>query len=276
MRLDLRKKMKSKIFFLTILSSILTLVAIGVPTILAVTLSYDTTSQNSTTDQKGTTIQDCITIQDGILTYSLGHYLEGDLLKVGFDIFGYNYQAHQFKGSYANAYLGRPGYGLPPYEGDDEAYYQKLVDKGYYVDVSAAEAGMAVISYWEYRDIKLLMKWNDAWLSNKDCDGDGTLDRYYGYDSYIGSGAWLTNHQWGTDIDGDGKKYNWNYFVKIVAAPEDAESIDEIWYAADGVEIGPVIWGSFAIIQEVVNDPTTGEHGVSYLSPASPGLGHYK
>ncbi|MFW9825717.1 MAG: hypothetical protein ACFFE4_22435 [Candidatus Thorarchaeota archaeon] len=274
MPFDLRKKLKSKILIFTILFSSLIFVAVGVPTILAVTLSNDTTAQNSTTDENSKKIHDCTTIQDGILNYSSGHYLEEEPLKVGFDIFGYNYQAHQFKGSYANAYLG--GYGFPPYEGDDEAYFQRLVDELFYGDISEAEAGMEGVWCWPYRDVKLLMKWNDAWLSNKDCDGDGTLDRYYGYDSYIGSGAWLTNHQWGTDIDGDGKKYNWNYFVKIVAVPADAESVDDFWYTAEGVEIGPVIWGSFAIIQEVVNDPSTGEHGVSYLSPASPGLGHYK
>ncbi len=60
------------------------------------------------------------TIQQGVLTYSTGHYLAGQPLKVGYDIFGYNYQAHMFNGSYANAYLG--GLGFPPYEGDDEAY----------------------------------------------------------------------------------------------------------------------------------------------------------
>ena len=43
-----------------------------------------------------------------------------------------------------------------------------------------------------------------------------------------------------------------------------------IWYEADGTEIGSVIWGSFAITQEVAS----GE-GVIYLSPAGPGLGKY-
>src|SRR4030042_719473 len=69
---------------------------------------------------KGGKNSTCITIQDGILTYSPGHYLAGQPLKVGYDIFGYNYQGHMFKGSYANVFLG--GYGFPPYKGDDEAY----------------------------------------------------------------------------------------------------------------------------------------------------------
>ena len=62
----------------------------------------------------------CTTIKEGILTYSTGHYLEGQPFRTGFDPFGYNYQARKFMGSYANAYLGRDGF--PPYEGDDEAY----------------------------------------------------------------------------------------------------------------------------------------------------------
>jgi hypothetical protein len=35
--------------------------------------------------------------------------------------------------------------------------------------------------------------------------------------------------------------------------------------------IGPVIWGSFAIIQEVAS----GE-GAIFVSPAAPGFGHYQ
>ena len=202
----------------------------------------------------------CTTIQDGVLTYSTGHYLEGQPLQIGYDPYGYNYQAHMFSGSYANVYLG--GYGFPPYEGDDESYLAENPD---------AENTW----YWPYRDIQLVMKWNDAWLSNKDCDGDGKLDRHYGHDSYIGSGAWETNHQWGSYEGEDGKTYKWNYFVKIIAVPSDATMVEGIWYTADGTEIGPVIWGSFAIIQRVYNDQGTGEHGIEYLSPAGPGFGKW-
>ena len=174
---------------------------------------------------------DCATIQDGTITD-----LEGNPLSVGYDEFGYNYQAHMFNGRYCD---------YDRVAGGDDC------------------------------DVNLMMKWNDAWLSNKDCDGDGKLDRHYGYDTYIGSGAWLTNHQRGS-YDEDGKTYNWNWFVKIVAVPADAYVEDGYWYEADGTEIGPVIWGSFAIIQEVYNDQGTGEHGVLYKSPASPGFGTYK
>lgn len=190
------------------------------------------------------------TIQDGVLTYSTGHYLEGEPLQTGVDPFGYNYQAHLFSGSYANAYLGRDGF--PPYEGDDAAYL-------------AANPGAAGKWYWPYRDTQLAMKWNDAWLSNQDRDGDGLLDRHYGYPSYIGSSAWLTNHMRGEDaVD------LWTYFTKIVAAPSDATKMNQVWYTAEGGEIGPDIWGEFATIQKVESGA-----GATYVSPVGPGFGKF-
>ena len=218
----------------------------------------------------------CTRIQDGILTYSSGHYLvlQGDpLLKTGYDVYGYNYQAHLFVGSYANVYLG--GYGYPPYEGDTDAYYQRLVDEGYAATVGEAETlmtpvnGVGGVWCWPYRDIWLNMKWNDAWLSNKDCDGDGALDRHYGFPSYIGSGAWETNHMRGED---DGQK--WTYFTKIVAVPDDAYRIGPsntgTWYTADDVEIGTDIWGAFATVLEVESGI-----GAYYVSPSGPGFGKW-
>ena len=163
---------------------------------------------------------------------------DGVLITTGFDEWGYNYQAHMFNGGYCDSYR-------------DAAWCQP------------------------YKDVDLIMKWNDAWLSNADCDGDSLLDRHYGFDSYIGSGAWLTNHQKGTYIeDLSGETCNWDYFVKIVAAPADAELGDDgVWYAADGTEIGPEIWNAFAIIQQVENDACAGIHGAQYISPDHPGLG---
>jgi hypothetical protein len=285
--------------------------------------------------------QSCTTIQSGKLCNS-----EGDVITTGFDEWGYNYQGRFFLGGYCDAYR-------------DAAWCQP------------------------YKDDQLSMKWNDAWLSNKDCDGDGKLDRHLGYDSYIGSGAWLTNHQSGSyednchwDVSGDwtldfaggtdnrefrnlvqdsegnvtgdfwwlnGSNWeyggtlvgtisgdtlqlhydrapilytgdfegtvgndvitdgtfsdshgnhllwaatgtsekvcdtcDWNYFVKIVAVPQDATNVEGMWYTADQVKIGPVIWGEFAIIQEVSNDTCTGDHGLLYKGEAPTGFGFYK
>ncbi len=164
---------------------------------------------------------------------------DGVPIETGFDEWGYNYQAHMFNGKYCDAYHNDP---------------------------------------WcqEWKDDDLMMKWNDAWLSNVDCDGNKLLDRHYGFSSYLGSGAWLTNHQKGTYIDDRGKKQRWEYFVKIVAAPLDATlGADNFWYAPGNIPIGPAIWGEFATIQEVYNDTGTGDHGILYVSPYSAGFGHY-
>lgn len=177
-----------------------------------------------------TSNQACTRIQGGTL-----HASDGTVIELGYDQWGYNYQAHMFNGTYCDAYR-------------DAAWCQP------------------------YADVELIMKWNDAWLSNADCSGDDLLDRHYGFPSYRGSGAWLTNHQAGT-YDLDGQTCHWTYFVKIVAAPADAVLTAGVWHAADGTEIGPAIWGEFAIIEEVVNDPCAGVHGLQYHSPDHSGFG---
>lgn len=173
----------------------------------------------------------CTTIQSGELVAS-----DGSVITVGYDDWGYNYQAHLFNGYYCDSYR-------------DAAWCQP------------------------YADVQLSMKWNDAWLSNKDCDDDGLLDRHFGYTSYIGSGAWLTNHQSGEYMGDEGQVCYWDYFTKIIAAPADAYAENGIWYAADGTEIGAVIWGEFATVQQVENDPCAGLEGIQYLSPDHAGFG---
>ncbi|MBT7122573.1 MAG: hypothetical protein HN948_06125, partial [Clostridia bacterium] len=137
--------------------------------VMLITLSLFTTIAAAAPKEK------CNSVTTGGVFYSAGHYLAGQEITTGYDIFGYNYQAHYFKGSYVNVYLGRAG--LPPYMGDDAAYL-------------AANPTAASHWAWPYREYMVEMKWNDAWISNKDQDGDGALDRHYGYDTYIGSGAW--------------------------------------------------------------------------------------
>ena len=163
---------------------------------------------------------------DKCTTIQSGELLTSDgwVIPTGYDFWGYNYQAHLFNGFYCDAYR-------------DAAWCQ------------------------DYRDVKLEMKWNDAWMSNKDCNGDGLLDRHFGFDSYIGSGAWETNHQSG-EYEMDGKTCQWNYFVKIVAKP----TVD---FACE------TIWGEFCVIQQVENDPCAGIHGLQFISPDGAGLGNW-
>ena len=175
------------------------------------------------------------TIQGGTITDTAG-----DPITVGYDRWGYNYQAHIFSGIYSN--------------------YDRV------------QGG-------EFSNINLQMKWNDAWLANTDADGNGKLDRHYGFNSYIGSGAWLTNHD--TGISEDGK--TWTYFIKIIAVSANATKSGGIWYAVDGTVIGPDIWGQFAVIQQVVTGSppsafiTADEWPFpgNYRSPSGSGLGKW-
>ena len=66
-------------------------------------------------------------------------------------------------------------------------------------------------------------------------------------------------------------------YVNPENAYKEIDPDDEIlyWYTNDGEKIGPAIWGAYAIIQQVYNDPCAGEHGIEYLSPVSPGFGCY-
>ncbi len=125
---------------------------------------------------------DCTSIQDGTLEDSLGN-----LLTLGYDQFGYNYQAHMFNGTYDSVDRNLDG------------------------------------TYWgstgDYVDDSLIMKWSDAWLANVDCNGDNKLDR--GLVGGVAGGislGWLTNQNEGDyDSDSDGTQdAHYTYFVKIV------------------------------------------------------------
>lgn len=183
-----------------------------------------------------------ITLRDGVLEDEWGNPLV-----LGFDDYGYNYQAHMFNGWYWNN-------GRPEVPFTDE---QSLIDAG-------------KSTTW------LMMKWSDAWLSNVDRNSDTKLDRGNDepYTSSAATGAWLTNHQWGVNDDGT----HWYYFVKIVYPGDDAvhNATDDTWYTAEGVEIGPAIWGAYARILQISNDPALDEHGVLNNWPAPTGFGYYK
>lgn len=159
----------------------------------------------------------CDTIKSGNITDSAGNPLS-----TGFDEFGYNYQSHLFVGTYDSS--------------------DRTIDGTYWGSTG------------DYVDDKLMMKWSDDWLSNKDCDGDGKLDRGAG-PSYGTSQGWLTNHVMGDYFDGDGNVQKYTYFAKIV------------WVGPGGD-----LWGQYTIIQEILNDPAAGYHGLQ-MKVGAPGFG---
>ncbi|MDO8407617.1 MAG: hypothetical protein Q7S95_00055 [bacterium] len=205
----------------------------------------------------------CTTIQRGVLTYQSGA-LAGQLLQVGVDPYGYNYQAHSFAGNYFNAYANPAGF--PPYDGDDAAYL-------------LANPTAAGHWAWQYRAVEVAMKWNDGWLANTDCDGDGKLDRHLGFASYVGSGAWLTNHNsWTVTVDGQDKRGS--EFLKVVAAPTGSTVALPVSYFGektiyvDGKVMGPQLWGEFAAVQYVLNDSSTGDNGLLFKGELNAGFGN--
>jgi hypothetical protein len=122
----------------------------------------------------------CWTLKNHQFYDSLGQPLE-----LGFDEFGYNYQAHMFNGTYDSS--------------------DRVLD-GKYFGASG-----------DYVDDTLTMKWSDEWLSNEDCDYDGKLDR--GLVNGVAGGislGWTTNHVEGDYTDANGDVQHYTYFVKIV------------------------------------------------------------
>lgn len=120
--------------------------------------------------------QSCTSIRDGGLIDSMGNPLV-----LGYDAYGYNYQAHMFNGTY-------------------DAFDRVLGN-----DTS------------DFADDNLIMKWSDAWLANVDCNDDGKLDRGL-IDGDVGgtSLGWLTNQNEGDYFDADGVEQHYTYFAKIV------------------------------------------------------------
>lgn len=155
------------------------------------------------------------TIKDGTILDS-----SGNPIQLGFDEYGYNYQAHLFNGTY-------------------DSVDRKLDGK-----------------YWgqtgDFVDDHLIMKWSDDWLSNKDLDNSGKLDRGpFGNDGT--SRGWETNLVVGDYIDGNGDLQHYTYFCKIV------------WVGPGGS-----LWGQYEIIQENYNDSGGGSY---HTKTASPGFG---
>ncbi len=163
--------------------------------------------------------------------YPVRHYFSEKRIVAGCDEYGYDYTLRSYKGFFSNRNRGPRG--LPPVESGD---------------------------------VRLEMLWNDAWLSNVDRDGNGSLDRHYGFRNYRGSGAWLTVH-----LEGVENGETWVYFMKAAAVPERAQWENGRWIV-DGTDIGPAIWGCFAILMEF-STSRKGYEQASEFKRRFPGLG---
>lgn len=197
----------------------------------------------------------------------------------GFDKWGYNQGANLFSGLYCNWALQKLiGINHDDVDTNDigpatsAADAQDLLDAAYAADyISWGEYSAA--SYYNnddelWGDTALIMKWNDAWPSE--------------------AGAWITNHMRGPYPDANGDLHKFIYFTKIVLVPEGYYKTQTgtdpwgypiyTWFTDQTMEteVGPEIWGSFATIESIYNDPYGGYGGVEYLSEMCAGFGAYK
>lgn len=123
-------------------------------------------------------------------------------------------------------------------------------------------------------EVNLIMKWSDDWLANQDCNGDNKLDRGLNFKTGVSTGTsmgWLTNHMEGDCLTLSGDSIHVTYFVKIVWV--GAEISPDPW-------AGKRIWGEYAIIEEVGEDPSggvcLGTRGLNRSSLVNPaGFGAY-
>lgn len=120
--------------------------------------------------------QECAKIKDGTITDTANNPV-----RVGYDAYGYNYQARIFNGTYDSS--------------------DRSLDGLYFGGTG------------DYVEDSLIMKWSDDWLSNLDCTGDGKLDRDGATNI---SKGWLTNQIEGDYLDGAGDSHHYTYFAKIV------------------------------------------------------------
>ena len=165
----------------------ITFITVIVLTLIVLSFSIAYADKPIKTDTNGNEIawekpdSSCATIQDGTITDS-----SGNPLSLGYDQFGYNYQAHMFNGTYDSV--------------------DRILDGKYWG------------SSGDYVDDNLIMKWSDSWLANVDCNNDGKLDRGLvdGVVTNISKG-WETNHVEGYyDSNSDNiQDAHYTYFVKI-------------------------------------------------------------
>lgn len=211
---------------LAILVALFALLVVSAPVQAAKPTQFDAIG-----NEKGWEQTNCNTIESGLITDTAGNPIS-----LGYDQFGYNYQAHMFNGTY---------------DGSD-----RNLDGTYW-----GQTG-------DYVDDKLMMKWSDAWLANVDCNKDGKLDRGL-IDGVVGgiSKGWLTNHVVGDYVDTNTNiDPHYTDFTKIVWV---GNCVADPTLVPEG---GYCLWGQYTIIQEVYNDPAMGFNGL-YSKFGAPGFG---
>jgi hypothetical protein len=210
------------------------------------------------------------TIQQGGVHYPPGHYLEGEEIQTGFDIFGGNWAAQTFVGWQLSNSLAHQGF--PPYHGDEESYFEDIATT-FGISVAEAESLVTSMPEWIFNRTWGVYRWNDAFMRPEDGDGDGCID-FHPYSpthgpgdsvfapGFRGSGAACAMHVRnfpGLLVFPHGLGYG-TMNITWVSVPLDATRDHPYgtWYDGDGNEIGwdwgPLTWGMddcWAVVRNV-------------------------
>lgn len=89
-----------------------------------------------------------------------------------------------------------------------------------------------------FPNMSINVKWNDDYMTSKPNEL-GEYERHVGYDSYVGSNAWITRRIYGKYYDENlEKECEWNRKWKYSAVPSEAILDGRTWYDESGNEIG--------------------------------------
>jgi hypothetical protein len=181
----------------------------------------------------------------------------------GFDEWGFNWNAHEFRGYTINmllgdhAFIGMPHYKKYVYHGEGMDFWDMLVSEFEY---------FPWLMPAELLDSRLISTWNDALISsNGEYPANGWMD----------TGAWIV-----FDYSGRAGNESWKAMRKLVAARSTDQLTDGVWYNDAGEEIGleSMFWSDLIIVQVVNNGdvPPFPFFFEDYNSPNGPGYGQHK
>jgi hypothetical protein len=177
-----------------------------------------------------------------------------------FDSWGFNWNRQYFNGYLMNAILGDylfekfAHYKYEPYKGEGQQYWEKLQNKYPYINFFIPE---------ELLDCKLVMKWNNAIIADKNC----TINKP---DETIG---WITFH---FSMNKNAEK--WSHYRKFIASRATDYSEGGVWYDEAGRKLGLTCcdWPNLILVEVLNEGPVPFYFYEPYESLYGEGYGKYK
>lgn len=179
---------------------------------------------------------------------------------LGYDEWGFNFEAQHFKGYLINMILADPAFQTMPhyrnhlYTGQGQEFWDMLMNTyGYFDQIMP---GFLL-------DCELRSKWNDGIM-----DKNGVYPQ-----TWVDSNGIISFKYSMTDENGK----RWSHFRKLVSSRSTDELVDGFWFNEDGQEIGfESYWWPTLIVVQVNNtgNPPSIFYN-DYIAPYGQGYGHY-